>query len=201
VTRAAGINAWPVVCSLNQQMVARLQAQGYVANLPLLLRASGALDLDILADALQIVLDRHEILRSLFAVVGSTLMQGAPSPCPADLKFRNLAEDEDPVTAARAACAELCRMPFALDTARRLVVAAFRLGERDHMIAACADHLAADGMSLGTLGMEWRASYQSIEWGVPPQLLMNPPQYRTFSSSGLSRALPALPRFPAPPHG
>jgi hypothetical protein len=162
-------------------MVARLQAQGYVANVPFLLRASGALDRDILADALQFVVDRHEILRSAFVIAGKTLMQAAPDPFPVHLAFRDLADRESPIAAAQADCAVACRTPFLLDRPCRLVVTVYRLGPDDHLIASVVDHLSADGMSLGILGMEWRSFYQAIEGGAPLQLAPVAPQYRAFA--------------------
>ena len=44
-------------CTANQVMVARLLNKGYVSNVPFLLRATGHLRLDILRDALQLVVD------------------------------------------------------------------------------------------------------------------------------------------------
>jgi hypothetical protein len=162
-------------------MVARLQAQGYVANVPFLLRASGKLEFEILSDALQLVVDRHEVLRSALIIAGKTLLQGAPEPFPVRLAFRDLADRESPIAAAQADCAVACRTPFPLDVPCRLVVTVYRLGVDDHLIASVFDHLAADGMSLGILGMEWRTGYQAIEGGSPLQLAPVAPQYRVFA--------------------
>jgi hypothetical protein len=171
---------WPVVCSSNQAMVARLKAHGYIANVPFLLRAVGKLDFEILREALQLVVDRHEILRSPFAVQGGVLVQHAPEPYRLRLCFQDLSAVPDPIGGAKKDIAAGCRRSFELDTPGRLSVDVYRLAPDDHLIAIIIDHLAADGMSLGILGAEWRGLYQSLEARAPFAVPLEVPQYRAF---------------------
>ncbi|MDB5397423.1 MAG: hypothetical protein JWM91_4929, partial [Rhodospirillales bacterium] len=170
------------VCSPNQVMVARLQAQGYVANVPLLMRAIGDLDLETLREAFQLIVDRHEILRSRFAFVGGVLVQQAAQPYEVALVLEDVSGGPDPLGLAKMASSASCRQPFELDAPDRLRLTVYRLSAQDHVVTVIIDHLAADGMSLVEIGAEWRSLYQSIEAGTPFSVPATVPQYREFAA-------------------
>ena len=174
--------AGATVCSPNQVMVARLQARGFAANVPLLLRARGDLDRDTLREALQMVVDRHAILRATFEFDGDLLMQKPDRPCAVVMKWEDLADLPDPLTEAQAAIRRTCREVFDSNEAIRLRPFVYRLGVQDHLIAVVFDHLAADGMSLATVIAEWRAFYQAIEAGTPPTVSGLAQQYSAFAT-------------------
>ena len=170
------------LCSPNQVMVARLHARGYIANVPFLLRAIGDLNLETLRDALQLIVDRHEILRSSFALVDGLLVQHGALPHEIALTFRDVSDTPDPLAAAKTASAATCRQAFDLDGTERLRLTVYRLAAQDHVIAVIIDHLAADGMSLAQIAGEWRSFYQAIEAGTPFTVPATMPQYRDFAA-------------------
>jgi arthrofactin-type cyclic lipopeptide synthetase C len=162
-------------------MVARLHARGYVANVPFLLRATGALNLETLRDALQLIVDRHEILRSSFGSVDGVLVQYGPEPCAVGLDLVDISGEPNPLASAKSAAGASCRLAFAIDAPMRLRLTVYRLSAQDHLIAVIIDHLAADGMSLAEIGNAWRSFYQAIEAGTPFTVPAIVPQYRAFA--------------------
>jgi hypothetical protein len=103
----------PFPCTANQVMVARLQEKGYVSNIPFLLRARGRLRIDALRDALQLIIDRHAVLRSVFAASGETLVQQPVEGVGVALPVADLAAAADPLAAALSEIAADGERPFA----------------------------------------------------------------------------------------
>jgi hypothetical protein len=169
-------------CTANQIMVARLQAKGYVSTVPLLLRATGALCPAPLRNALQLVVDRHEVLRSVFTGTADTLMQAPldrsslPPICVTEVS--HLA---DPLAAAIAAVGADARRQFAADDPIRLRARIFRLGVNDHLVSVLIDHLSADGASLGIVTREWRNFYRVLVTGAPFEIPPAAPQYGAYA--------------------
>jgi len=162
-------------------MVARLQEKGYVSNIPFLLHATGRLQAGVLRDALQLVLDRHAILRSIFAVSGDGLMQTPIDGVAVGLPLTDVSQSADPMVAALLDVAADGARPFDLSALPRLRGRIFRLGQDDHLVSLIVDHLAADGISLGIIGAEWRSLYQAIAAGTPFAVPPIAPQYRDYA--------------------
>lgn len=171
----------PVPCTANQLMVARLRDKGHVSSIPFLLRAKGPLRIDILRDALQLVVDRHEILRSVFRHVGGELVQQPVESPFVRLPLTDLSDAPDPLALALAGSAAEGRKSFALEDDLRLRANVFRLAADDHLVSVVVDHLAADGYSLGIIGADWRSYYQVIEAGTPFEVPLVAPQYRAYA--------------------
>jgi hypothetical protein len=173
--------AGSVPCTANQLMVAGLQAKGYIANIPFLLRARGELCIDILGDALQIIVDRHAILRALFSQCGDTLVYTPIPGVGIGLPVTDVSTAADPLAIVLRDLAEDGRRPFAFGDLPRLRARVFRLGAKDHVVSLMFDHLAADGISLGIIAAEWRSLYQAIMAGVPFEIPPIAPQYQDFA--------------------
>jgi hypothetical protein len=170
-----------VPCTLNQVMVAGLQAKGYVANIPFLLRARGELRIDMLQDALQIIVDRHAVLRARFSQRGDALVYTPVPGVGIGLPVTDLTAAADPLSAALRELVEDGQRPFAFGDLPRLRARVFRLGADDHLVAIIFDHLAADGVSLGVVAAEWRSLYQAIVAGLPFEFPPIAPQYQEFA--------------------
>jgi hypothetical protein len=152
---------------------------GYVSNISFLLGARGRLRIDALREALQLIIDRHAVLRSVFAVSGEMLVQQPLEGVAVALPVADLA-------AALSEIATDGERPFAGGDVPRLRGHVFRLGPDDHVVSIIVDHLAADGVSLGILAAEWRSLYQSIKAGTP--LRSHRPRRNTVTSSAGSIA-------------
>jgi arthrofactin-type cyclic lipopeptide synthetase C len=169
-------------CTANQMMVARLQAKGYVSNVPLLLRATGQLRQDSLREALQLIVDRHEVLRSVFTGSGDTLTQTPVEGVGiGPLPIMDMSHVADPMAAALDEVGADGQHPFDMTGPSRLRARLFRLGPDEYLVSLLIDHLAADGLSLGIITAEWRSFYQSLVAGTPFEIPAIAPQYRDFA--------------------
>ncbi|HYK41876.1 MAG TPA: condensation domain-containing protein, partial [Thermoanaerobaculia bacterium] len=119
-------------------------------------RVAGMIDEDALRRAVTAVGQRHEILRTTFAMEGDQpVQQIAPTP-PGGLSVIDLTAvgDRDKESAARAAMADEVRRPFDLERGPLLRVSLIRMGEREHVLMMAMHHIVSDGWSMGILVRE-----------------------------------------------
>ncbi|MFL6127089.1 amino acid adenylation domain-containing protein, partial [Actinophytocola sp.] len=132
---------------------------------PMLLRVTGPLDVDVLAAALAEIVARHEVLRTGVAVVADEPV-GVVRPAAA---FAVGVFDVAEPALADALTAETTRP---LDLAAGLPVRAtvFRVGPADHVLCLTVHHMAFDGWSLGLLHDELATLYDAFAAGRPSPL-------------------------------
>jgi amino acid adenylation domain-containing protein len=155
-----------------------------VYNIPMGMRAHGALDVDILARALDALLGRHEALRTVFA-----LRDGAPvqivreraAVMPRLVDLRRTPPDEREAEAQRV-LSEEARRPF--DVSRDLLLRAtvVRLADDEHLLFFVVHHIASDGWSTGIFFGELAAFYGALREGHAPVLPELPIQYADFAA-------------------
>src|SRR5690606_4805391 len=113
-------------------------------NVPIMLRLTGALDLDALRAAFADVVTRHEPLRTRY-------------PSSPDGPYQLVRDDTDfdltprPVRGEAALQAEVARLATTgFDVGREVPVraAVLRVGPREHVVALVVHHIAADGSSM-----------------------------------------------------
>jgi amino acid adenylation domain-containing protein len=157
---------------------ARMEPALPIYNSPFLLRLRGRLDVDALGRAIQAVVDRHETLRTTFAVRAGTLVQVVAERAAADLSVVDVAEAE--AEAERLVLAE-ARRPFDLETGPLLHATLFRLGPERHELLLVAHHAVFDAWSLDVLLRELAALYGVCAAGRPSPLPALPIQYGDFA--------------------
>ncbi|MFF2886822.1 amino acid adenylation domain-containing protein [Paenibacillus sp. NPDC057967] len=138
-------------------------------NLPELLELDGELDADRLETVLQIIVERHETLRTTFHVIDGQIRQRVHASIPFQL-VRLEAEEQE---AGR--MLQSLYQPFKLDSAPLLRAALLRLEPERHMLFLDMHHIASDGMSAGILLSELMALYQGQM--LPPLEL----QYKDYA--------------------
>ncbi|MFJ9178092.1 amino acid adenylation domain-containing protein [Streptomyces sp. NPDC102360] len=140
-----------------QQMwfLSRLEPDSPEYLVPLVLRLNGPLDTEALGRAWQGLLDRHEILRTRYALNGDEPVQliDEPRPTPLDLTG---AADED--RARELVEAELAR-PFDLGRDWPVRARLIRLSAEEHILAVVFHHIACDAWSTGVFGQELSELY------------------------------------------
>lgn len=146
----------------------KLTAHSAVYNVPLALKIQGHLDRQALKDGIDLIISRHEVLRSLFffnhgepaVVLGQRResdfslvdLSGLPAPEKAlAIQERSLAE---------------ARRPFRLDKDLLLRAALFCLSESEHALVLTMHHIASDGWSLGVLLNELSQAYLAFVGGT-----------------------------------
>ncbi|MEV6360144.1 non-ribosomal peptide synthetase [Nocardia asteroides] len=170
-----------VPLSLAQQrmwFMARLDPGSAAYNIPVALRLSGPLDTAALTAALGDVIDRHEVLRTLYPEHEGQGYQRVLPVAEAGL--------EVPVTALaepdlRAALALLTVGGF--DVCAQVPVRAklFRLSDTEHVLAVVVHHIATDGFSLGPLTRDLMSAYVARVGGAAPAWAPLPVQYADYT--------------------
>ncbi|MET7419838.1 amino acid adenylation domain-containing protein [Dactylosporangium sp. NPDC005555] len=144
----------------------------------------GDLDVGDLAAALRECVDRHESLRTCFAVDGGVLRQLVADSLEVPLPVTDLPVPAGP--GADAAIGELAAReharPFDLE---RLPLARFRLvrvAERHHVLLVTLHHIIADDWSLAIFVRELVARYDGHRTGAAPRLQPLPLQYADYAA-------------------
>ena len=146
-------------------------------------RLSGALDLLALAQSLQALVQRHEVLRTTFASVEGRPVQRIAStgrvPLPA-LDLRALPEARRE-SVARQLAREQARHRFDLVRGPLLRTTLLRLDAGEHVLLLTMHHIISDGWSLNVLVRELTALYAAFVAGRPAALPELPIQYADYA--------------------
>ncbi|GAA2442210.1 non-ribosomal peptide synthase/polyketide synthase [Streptomyces glaucus] len=152
-------------------------------NSAVALRLTGALDRAALARALELVVERHEALRTTFdehdGRPAQTVHPAGPVPLPVrDLPAPDARDAADALDAAL--LAEYSR-PFDLRTGPLLRALLLRESDTAHVLLLTAHHIVTDGWSMGVVLQELCAAYDALVRGAAPALPPVATQYPDFA--------------------
>ncbi|QJE01523.1 amino acid adenylation domain-containing protein [Massilia forsythiae] len=157
-------------------------------NMPAALRLEGALDVRALRRALDGIVGRHEVLRTVYDDGATGLAQRVLQPHPVALDMHDLSACTDPAAeAARLARCEAAR-PFDLASGPMLRTSLLRLGPGEHVLLVTLHHIAADGWSVGVIVRELRVLYAAHCAGGTDPLPPLPVQYADYAQWQRSQA-------------
>ncbi|WP_327733443.1 amino acid adenylation domain-containing protein [Streptomyces nojiriensis] len=155
------------------------QLNGGVAyNVPCAFRLSGVVDVEALREALADVVERHEILRTVFRAEDGVLRQQVLHGTAARPLVPVVATDEDSLEGELAAVAE---GPFRLADDPPLRAALFTLSRVDHVLLLVVHHIACDGWSFENLLRDLSRAYQARVRGEMPGWPALPLQYADYA--------------------
>ncbi|WP_245998779.1 condensation domain-containing protein, partial [Nocardia pseudobrasiliensis] len=144
------------------------QADGSVAyNLPFALRLSGELDTDALSDALDDVILRHEVLRTIYP---ETPEGPAQVILPPDTRLGVTVEDVT-ADAVAAAVYALAATPFDVTAEVPVRVRLLRISDAptpEYVLGVVVHHIAADASSMGPLVRDVMIAYAARIAGEAP---------------------------------
>ncbi|WP_433758965.1 amino acid adenylation domain-containing protein [Nocardia sp. CA-135398] len=147
-------------------------------SIPIVLRLSGKLNLDALRAAVEQVLDRHQVLRTIYPYA-----EGEPSQV-----VLSAAEVIAPVTATSVAEPELAdslsafmSRVFDVTVEAPVRVRLFELGHNEWVLAVAVHHISCDGSSLGPLARDMMIAYAAHLLGEPPSWPPLPVQYADYA--------------------
>ncbi len=153
-------------------------------NIPIDVRLKGELDIDALERALNAIVQRHEALRTTFAVVDGQPVQVINQALGLSVQVvdvQHVPAPEREEAAYRLAVKEL-QHPFDLERGPLLRATLLKLGEQDHILLLVVHHIASDGWSMGVLFRELAALYPAFIAGEPSPLPDLPVQYADFAA-------------------
>ena len=152
-------------------------------NLPRAFRILGPLNVDHLARAFQIVIERHAALRTVFDSVEGEGRQIVLSEAEVEIPVVDLSEfpqSEREDEALRIA-AEEGRKPFDLKEGPLIRPVLVRLEPERHFLVLTMHHIIADGWSIALLFREVTSTYAAITKGEAPELPELPLQYTEYA--------------------
>jgi amino acid adenylation domain-containing protein len=163
-------------------------------NMHYALRLSGLLDAEALERALNVVIARHQVFRTVFIASGGQVAQtilpeallridqidlSSHSPSEREMEIQRKAE-------------EAARIRFDLATWPLLYVGLVRLDTDDHALFVTMHHIISDEWSNGIFWKELGTAYAAIKTGVPftlPDLLVQYADYAFWQRQWLNESL------------
>lgn len=152
---------------------------------PIALRLTGQLARAALEQSLRAIIQRHEVLRTTFAVVDTQPVQRIGPALPLGLPVVDLTQlpPVERAAAARQRMVELVQQPFDLQTGPLLHATVLQLGPDEQILLLSLHHIITDGWSIGVLVREVAtlyAAYVAGRWsdGLLPEL---PIQYADYA--------------------
>ena len=159
-------------CTLLQQRLGSQARSGrpYGLNVAMRWLVTGRLTLDVAQRALQVLVRRHEILRTYLREVDGVPMQVILSDCPVKLRSIDLSTLDADSAMARAE--EIAKQeavgPIDLGVAPLFRAGLLRLGPDRSILLLTFHATIADGWSIGLLVAEFEATAKVIEAGATP---------------------------------
>ena len=152
-------------------------------NIPLGYRLRGDIDLGKLRQALLILIERHESLRTVFRAVDGEAKQVILPKAEVALPVVDLRPRPQEVREkdARFEMSVDARRPFDLATGPVIRGTLFQLEDREFLLYLNAHHITFDGWSNGVLVRELKAIYEALARGAEPDLPPMPIQYLDFA--------------------
>ncbi|WP_432043635.1 amino acid adenylation domain-containing protein, partial [Streptomyces cadmiisoli] len=152
----------------------QLEGPSALYNIPIALRLTGDLDPDVLRTALNDVVTRHEILRTVFGHVDGVPEQRILAQQAMDLP---LVPEEMPEGELARAVAEEALRPFDLTGELPLRARLFAVTPQEHVLVLVLHHIAGDGWSLTPLARDISTAYTARANGRTPAWEPLPVQY------------------------
>src|SRR5919199_263585 len=161
----------------------QLEPGSYAYNIPAAVRLTGSLHVAALQQSLNEIVQRHEALRTTFAMVNGEPIQ-VIAPVLAltlpSVDLRELPQAQQEASVERLATEEAMR-PFDLAQGPLLRATLLQLGQAEHVLLLVMHHIVSDGWSMGVLIRELAALYEAFSTGKPSPLPELPIQYADFA--------------------
>ncbi|MEV2221313.1 condensation domain-containing protein [Nocardia vinacea] len=154
----------------------RLEPDSTVYTVPVAARVRGALDLAALRRAVEVIVARHDVLRTRFADTGSIPEQIVEADFRVSLEVEDVAE-----AAAADFVGRVTDTAFDLTTLPLLRIAVARFDAADHLLVIAMHHAITDGWSFDLLFRELSLCYDAFQAGTMPVLPDIPIRYGDYA--------------------
>lgn len=175
--------------------VDRLEPNHPFYNLPLAADLHGPLDINLLNEALNDVVARHETLRSTYRLVDGRPIREIVDHLRINIDIRNIATTpERPTGESSVGSSDLDSMlraeaqkPFDLQTAPLVRVTVFQQSAQHHVVLLVMHHIISDGWSMAVMLGELAEAYRARREGTAPNLPQLHLSYRQFAAEQRQR--------------
>lgn len=148
------------------------------------LRLLGELNVESLRRSIDVVIRRHESLRTKIVVIDETPTQQVNEPCEYELQVVDVfgnRDDCDVDDEVRLIVGKFFSQSVDLTMGPLFEVRLIRLRPRDHVLAVAVHHIISDGMSAVLLLRELTSVYGCLVGGIQPSLPHVPLQYPEYA--------------------
>jgi acyl-CoA synthetase (AMP-forming)/AMP-acid ligase II len=175
----------------------RLAGDSSLYSVPRVLWLRGTVDAEALQHALNVIVARHEILRTTFRLIDGELMQVIAAASHVPLPVTDVpasvaaaaTPDATQVPAFHQLILDQLRPPFDLAAGPLLRAGLLRVGPADHVLVACFHHIIMDGWSMGIFAAEISAIYSDVLASRPsvlPELAIQYADYAEWQQETLT---------------
>ena len=148
-------------------------------HLPVVVRLTGNLNVDALSVAIQNIVERHEVLRTVINEEEGRAYQKIKTAENWTIKKINAAEYDN--HALHTLIKNLIDAPFNLSKDYMLRANLVTLNQSEHLLVATIHHIASDGWSMSVIVKELSELYSSIDQSRQSYLSSLPVQYADFA--------------------
>jgi len=163
-------------------LLANLAPNNPALNMASCVHLSGSVDAHILEASLQLLVDRHETLRTTFGEVSGEFVQMVASSRKLSLEITTL--PDMPESERESRLQELIReeagATFDLANGPLFRARLFRISAESHLLVTTIHHILADGWSGGVIQRELWSAYEALIQGNQPALSPLEIQYGDF---------------------
>ncbi|HZO15352.1 MAG TPA: amino acid adenylation domain-containing protein, partial [Polyangiaceae bacterium] len=139
-------------------------------NLAVALRFRRSIDTQTLKRAFDVVVERHEILRSSYHTTNGQPVVRHLARVDVDIALDDLSSSSDSEARWKERIAVEVKRPFDLEKAPLLRVKLIRLADDDWVLALVMHHIISDGWSMNVLSREVLEAYEALRAGRSPSL-------------------------------
>ncbi len=153
-------------------LLSQVFEDGIAYNAPGSFQLKGPLDLQLLARALEGLVERHSILRTTYRLINGTPMQviGAVEPVEINLVDLRSLPSDDQRSESQRILKEESRFRFDLVEGPVMRPTVIRLADDEHILMLNMHHIATDGYSRSALYRDLTALYEAFGDGRPSPL-------------------------------
>ncbi len=176
----------PLPLALAQQRLWFIQQLNPITaayHIPIVVELQGALDRALLEQALNVVIARHETLRTSITPINGMPMQQIAATIELALRQQSLpiTPDQRAINDIEALIQHEIQEPFDLTHAPLLRALLINYRDDHAVLVLTIHHLVADGWSIGVLAQELASSYKTLREGKPSTLPPLEIQYTDYA--------------------
>ena len=158
----------------------QLDPESYVYNVTASIKVKGVLDQETLEKALTKIIERHEVLRTIFPTEEGSPVQKILDNQPFKVNFYDF-QGEDGYAKTLNKAQEEAKTVFDIGSELMLKVNLYKLGQESFVLQYVSHHLVIDGWSSRIFLNELGQTYEAVRQGVDPSLKELPIQYADYS--------------------
>jgi non-ribosomal peptide synthetase component F/thioesterase domain-containing protein len=186
-SNSAAAEVYAMPASVAQErfwLLANLSPGNPAFHMPACVRLAGPLSQKLLEKSFQILIERHETLRTTFEVVNNELAQIISPASTFSLPVTTLAEGAAPDRDGhlQELIREEAQKPFDLVQGAVFRARLFRLAPEDHVLVVTIHHILADGWSHNVFQRELWTAYEALRENREPELAPLAIQYSDFTT-------------------